>query len=424
MALFRHHPKRCTEIQLPSDPRIKAFEARRELETNEAFIRLMSFGAISLIGIGVVIGIGGYVVDLGIGNELIIGGSTALAGFSFQDYMNTRRRKTEDFGELLTLSSVFYQSPATIRSFLKTERVHASIENLLQAALGEEIGHAYWQQAVDPYIAQEQRGFKQEWTYDIDLKDRPEALVIGTGADAVRLEAEDYWELHTTLKYHQSAFDPHPVFYIACGFESQNLPTWFQDANYFLREIVPLADENRSRLAALLPAPPSGTRQRSARAGKRKPPWKDRQYWEKVDDRIGLARLLFDPRLLINGSEIAPDNAWADEFGLRWSYALSKELQEEMTDTVEIEIELTTVQQKSQKYFPVYLTSPTRNPTIRFDYSDAPEVGEVQVETFFSAARPYDEQLRHSLRRYGRSEIHTRRDDWVFVGSGCIFVWS
>jgi len=103
---------------------------------------------------------------------------------------------------------------------------------------------------------------------------------------------------------------------------------------------------------------------------------------------------------------------------------LSQELQEAMTKTVEVQIELTTVQRKTQTYFPVYLTSPTRNPTIRFDYSDAQEVGDVEVETFFSAERPYDDRLRHSLKRYRRTEIHTRPDDWVFAGSGCIFVWS
>lgn len=388
-------------------------------------MRLISAGAVSAIGIGIVIGVGGFVTDLGIGNVLIVGASTGLFAFNFQDYMNTRRRKSEDFGELLTLSSLFYQSPATINAFLKTERVHASIENLLQATLGEEIGSAYWRQAVAPYIGYGQHGFKENWRYDIDLKSLSAPTVIGDGGNTVTLEPSEYWELHTTLCYRQTAFDPHPVFHIACGFESMNLPTWFKDVNYFLREIVPVREEDRLSLARLLPAPPLGpVNGKPAKKTQLKRRAAERKYRKSVDERMALARKLFNPRLRINDSAIEPDNVWADQLGLRWSYALSKELREQMTGSIEVEIELTTVQHKTQRYFPVYLTTPTRNPTIRFDWGDTPDIQDVEVETFFSAERPYDEQLRQALKHYGRIEVRTRPDDWVFVGSGCIFVWN
>jgi hypothetical protein len=152
--------------ELHTDPRIEAFQARRELEIKEALLRLILSGAFAAVLIGAAI-----VADFGVGIEIAIAISTEILGYGFSDYMDTRGQKAKDFGDLLTLSSVFYQSPATINELLKPERVNASIANLLQASLGKEIGDAYWRQAVAPYILHGKRGFKENWRYDIDLKD-------------------------------------------------------------------------------------------------------------------------------------------------------------------------------------------------------------------------------------------------------------
>ena len=392
-----------TSESLERDPRIAAFSARLELQKKDAAWRLTIAlaAAAALLGAGI---IASRSVDLGLGKELgvalIVGGVTYYA----QEYMNARNRRSEDYADLLTLSSVLYQSADTIKHFFKPNQIHASIQTLLQARLGRKIGAAYWQQAVEPYIQEGGRGFKEEWRYDIDIRDLEQPVVVGEGDTLVKLDPDQYWELHTRLSYTQTAFANRPVLHIGCAFESLVLPRWFEEPDVFQREIVYIEPENRLRLATLLPATES-----TPTDGKQ--------------GRVAVARRIFDPTLTINGVRLEAANVCAEERGLRWSYETRKsDRRKSSTVGTKIEIELTTLQSKHQHYFPVYLSSPTRYPTIHFDYGNASDIEGVDVETFFSAQRPFAKRMwRHS--RYGRMEVRTDPEDWVFVGSGCIFVW-
>jgi len=396
------------------DPRLRVFELKRQNDLLRALIFLVICVVLALFGFAFVIYVGVRHLHISVASEIIVALSTGLAGSSIQNYLSVLKRSSDDYAELLTLSSDFYKSPEAINMFLHPEVVEASIENLLRARLGNEIGSAYWQQAVEPYLEHGRRGFKEEWRYVIDIKALDVPVVIRDADSAISLDPADYWELHTTLKYKQSAFDSHPEFFIACAFDNDTLPEWFKDPNFFLREIVYLSDTDRSSLTSMLPI-------HSEAVARAKQP---RFGHEEAERRFALASQLFYPQLHIDGSSISPSNVWADERGLRWGFALPKPIQKALSETVSIEIELKTYQHKSQRYFPVYLTSPTRNPEIRLNYSGTHgEITDVKLETFLSAQKPYDKGLRILANEYDHCDVSTGPADWVFVGSGCVFIW-
>lgn len=316
------------------------------------------------------------------------------------------------------MTSVFYQSPATIRDFLGKESIEKSIVNLLKAALqSDELGAAYWQQSVKPFIDFGDRGFKEDWCYSIDLCDLQNSIEIPLSDDLLlQFDPNDYRRMTTSLAYHQTVFQPADVYWVACAFEPNTIPSWFREPNFLLRELLPLPEEMRDKLSDALPNVPMSPA--SKRAGSR-----PALQQSDEDRRRKIAQEIFDARVHIGGEELTADSVYANEEGIRWGFALSPALRKTLQRSLEVRVEVRTFQARTFSYFPVVINTPTRHPTIRFSYGMCQSIRDVESEVFFSAERPYDDDLRAVSSENRRIEIQTKREDWVLGGSGCVFVW-
>jgi hypothetical protein len=344
---------------------------------------------------------------------------TAVAGVLFARLLDARRGRDDFYRDVITLTSVFYQSPATIREFLGMESIERSISNLLKAALqSDELGAAYWQQSVKPFIDSGERGFKEDWRYSIDMRDLPGPVEAELGAgQRVRFESEDYRRLTTSLVYRQTVLEPAEIYWVACAFDPDTLPSWFRDPNFLLRELLPLPEDVRHLLRQALPQtyPRAWPLLRWVGRGKRR---------RDHDRRCEIAREIFDAKVRIGGEELVADRVYVEDRGIRWGFTMSLELQKSLRRSLEISVEVRMLQARTQNYFPVVINTPTRHPTIHFNYAMCPKLASVESEVFFSAERPYDDHLRIVSAENRRIEIQTQREDWVLAGSGCVFVWE
>jgi hypothetical protein len=345
--------------------------------------------------------------------------ATALAGVQLDRLLEARRGRDDFYRDVITLTSVFYQSPATIREFLGMESIERSISNLLKAALdSDELGAAYWQQSVKPFIDSGERGFKEDWRYSIDMCDlsAPVEAEIGPG-QSIRFEPEDYRRLTTLLVYRQTVLEPVDVYWVACAFDPNTLPSWFRDPNFLLRELLPLPESTRLLLRQALPQayPRAWPLLRWLGRGRRR---RDHQR------RCEIARHIFDASVRIGGEELSADQVYVDDEGIRWGFTMSSERQRSLQHSLEIGVEVRMLQARVQNYFPVVINTPTRHPTIHFNYALCPTLASIESEVFFSAERPYDDHLRIESSENRRIEIQTQREDWVLAGSGCVFVWE
>jgi hypothetical protein len=111
-----------------------------------------------------------------------------------------------------------------------------------------------------------------------------------------------------------------------------------------------------------------------------------------------------------------------DATGISWGFRLSPQLRDRLKTASQIRVDLETFMSRSQRYFPVVIAAPTRNPTVQFNYG-LTDIDCVETQVFFSAERPWDARLRTLHETYRRVDVLTERDDWVFAGSGCLFAW-
>jgi hypothetical protein len=345
--------------------------------------------------------------------------ATALAGIQFDRLLEARRGRDDFYRDVITLTSVFYQSPATIREFLGIESIERSISNLLKAALqSDELGAAYWQQSVKPFIDSGERGFKEDWRYSIDMCDLAAPVVAEIGPEqSIRFEASDYRRLSTSLIYRQTVLEPVDVYWVACAFDPDTLPSWFRDPNFLLRELLPLPEGTRLLLRQALSQayPHPWPLLRWLGRGKRR-----REHQRRCE----IARHIFDAAVRIGGEELIADRVYVDDEGIRWGFTMSSERQRSLQHALEIGVEVRMLQARAQNYFPVVINTPTRHPTIHFNYALCPTLASIESEVFFSAERPYDDHLRIESSENRRIEIQTQREDWVLAGSGCVFVWE
>lgn len=345
--------------------------------------------------------------------------ATALAGIQLDRLLDARRGRNDFYRDVITLTSVFYQSPATIREFLGMESIEKSISNLLKAALqSDELGAAYWQQSVKAFIDSGERGFKEDWRYSIDMRELPAPVEVEVNPGRhVRFEPHDYRRLTTSLVYRQTVLEPTDIYWIACAFDPDTLPSWFRDPNFLLRELLPLPEGVRFLLRQALPQtyPRRWSLLRRLGRGRRR-----RDHARRCET----ARQIFDAEVRIGGAALTADRVYVDDEGIRWGFTMSPELQSSLRRSLEISVEVRMFQARTQNYFPVVINTPTRHPTIHFNYAMCPEIAGVESEVFFSAERPYDDRLRIISAENRRIEIQTQREDWVLAGSGCVFVWE
>lgn len=335
--------------------------------------------------------------------------------YAFEQWRDARGGRESLRNDVIALSSVLYQDAATITKVLEREMVYEYLQNLLQAALDdEEFGRGYWQQAVEPFIHEAEKGFRQDWSYRIDLieLDAPLKIQLSSSRD-FGIDPAEYWRLRTVANFRQQIRRPHDECYVGCTFSLQHLPEWFRDDGFFLRELVHLSREETARLAGLF--------------GEGWIPGNGSQDTPDPDSEAAwsAAETLFRCEIRIGDHDLGANAVQISERGIRWRYAIDDELRQRMPDGVQVRIAVQTFQPRHQAYFPVNITQPTRHPTVHFSYSQTSLIpDQVGANVFFSAEQPYRPELVEHDRTAKLIALQTNREDWVFAGSGGIFVWD
>lgn len=406
--LARHGTAQSRAVDpLSADPRIEALELRRELGRARARWQLAAW-VLVVSGLGVAQWRAGpfFAVPLAI--------AAAALGVAWDRWQSAVADDHRTEQDLRALTSVYHESPLTIRKWLSLSFIHDSIRNLLAAALdSEELAHGYWRQGVLPFLGESARGFKANWRYHIDLADLNRDIELRVdGRTAGSIKCDDYRRLHTSVTYIQRIPRPAEIYYVAAVFEGVDLPAWFKLPNFLLREVVlvprEVIDELPARDAAMerLPARLAPGPMMSA-----------------VHEPIGdLAGSLLKARVAVGEQELSPAMLLANQSGISWGFAIDGELREALERGSEIRVEIETFISREQHYFPVVIAAPTQNPIVHFNYAMT-DIQRVHTETFFSAERPWDSRLCSRHPDYKRVDIVTEPHDWVFAGSGCIFMW-
>ena len=316
--------------------------------------------------------------------------------------------------DLRALTSVYHESPRTIRKWLSLSFIHDSIRNLLAAALdSEQLAHGYWRQAVMPFLGESERGFKANWRYHIDLADLEEDVELTLdGREIGSIRRDRHRRLHTSVNYIQQIPNPAEIYYVAAVFDGVGLPEWFKRPNFLLREVVLVP---REVIEALPPRDATMEQLPERLAGG--------PMVSAVHDSIGaLATVLLEARVAVGEQELSPSLLLADQSGISWGFTLDDELRAALKLGSEIRVEIETFISREQRHFPVVIAAPTQNPIVHFNYAMT-DIQRVETETFFSAERPWDSRLCSRHPDYRRVDIVTEPHDWVFTGSGCIFMW-
>jgi hypothetical protein len=392
---------------LTADPRIERLELRQELERTRARWQLIAWTV-------VVIGFATGQILAGAWFAIPLALSSAVLGVAFDRWQGVGRADERMARDLRALTTVYHESPRTIRRWLTRHFIEDSIRNLLAAALdSEDLGHGYWRQAVEPFLEESKRGYKSNWRYQIDIADIDDPIPLTLdGKDAGAIDRSGHRRLHTSVSYTQSIPSPSEMYYVAAVFDSRELPEWFKRSNFLLREVADVPADLKTRLAGRPRSPselPTTFEKGAAHAA--------------VDGELAdVARLVLRASVTVGEEELEAVSLHFDATGISWGFRLSPQLRDRLKTASQIRVDLETFMSRSQRYFPVVIAAPTRNPTVQFNYG-LTDIDCVETQVFFSAERPWDARLRTLHETYRRVDVLTERDDWVFAGSGCLFAW-
>jgi hypothetical protein len=393
---------------LSEDPRIERLEVWRELAKTKARWRFL---------VAVVALVGFTAAQLFVAAVFAVGVAlTALVGSVYFDRWRSAADGDEQLEQnLRALTTIYHESPRTIRKWLTAEFIDDSVRNLLAAALdSEDLANGYWKQGVEPFLRESTRGFKATWSYQIDLVDlKEDKPLLLEGNEVARIRHDTHRRLHTTVTYMQRIPNPSEMYYVAAVFDGADLPEWFKRPNFLLREVVVMPEE----LIASLPTGAKAVEQLPLRLDEDAAAMHAAQGAEAE-----LARAVLKAGVVIGEKVLEPVSLHMDKSGISWGFQLSEELQAGLSKTSQIRVELETFMSRRQRHFPVVIATPTRNPTIQFNYA-LTDIQSVETEVFFSAERPWDARLRNRHTDYRRIDVLTEPDDWVFAGSGCMFAW-
>ena len=384
---------------------------RRRAEAIDARWRAVLVAVAALLA-----GLGAYVWELDWLQVPLIALS-ALLGYLVQRAFTKKEEEDQLQQDLVALTAIYYQNPLVIRDMLLPGAIDRAIENLLNAALGdEEMGTAFWRQSVGPFIHNIGSGYKRDWRYQIDMVelDQPRSFEL----DGVRVEFPDadYRRLFTTVTYLQTVENPADVFYVAVVFDATELPAWFKRENFWLRELTELP-EACVKVLKKRPSMPPQLPQESAEID-------DETRVEMIGaDVTTAASELLSTEVMVGEERLSPSLLYLDGKGVAWGFLPDEAAKESLQRGCEVHVELSTILSKRLHYFPVNLNAPTHHPTIHFNYGRS-DLRNVTTEVFYSAQRPYDARLRTEYSDGKRVVVRTEPDDWVFRGSGCIFMWD
>lgn len=393
--------------QLTADPRIEGLELRRELARTRTRWRLAA-AVVAVSGLGVC----QWLVASWFAIPVAV--AVAWLGVSWDRWQGAVADDERIEHDLRALTSVYHESPRTIRKWLSTQFIDDSIRNLLAAALdSEEFAHGYWDQAVKPFLSESQRGFKANWRYHIDLADlEADVELERAGQPAGRISRAEHRRLHTSVDYAHRIPRPGEMYYVAAVFESEDLPSWFKRQNFLLREVVVLPPD----VTGDLPERDPSMEHLPETFG-------DGPTTAAIHEPIAdLAGRLMRAHVVIGETALQPVALHIDRSGISWGFALDEELRSRLRAGSEIRVEMDTFISRSQRSFPVVIAAPTRNPTVHFSYA-LTDIERVEVQTFFSAQRPWDARLTTRHLDLKRVDVLTEPTDWVFAGSGCLFAW-
>jgi len=393
--------------RLSTDPRIDRLELRHELERTRARWYFVACAAI-------VLGLTAGQVFVGRAFALPLALAAAALGVAFDRWQSAGRAGEGLERDVRALTTIYHESPRTIRRWLTPSFIDDSIRNLLAAALdSEELGHGYWKQAIAPFLRESERGYKAGWRYQIDVADlrEPVPLVLD-GRVLATMEPDTHRRLHTTVSYTQQIPDPPEMYYVAAVFEGRSLPAWFKRPNFLLREVVEVPAELVDLLRDRPQSPP-------ALPGAYQPG----PAVEILETSLAeLAATVLAPTVVVGERLLDASSLHIDAEGISWGFRLDADLREQLRACTEIRVDLETFMSRRQRSFPVVIAAPTRNPVVQFNYS-LTDIAEVETSVFFSAERPWDAKLRTAHDAYRRVDVLTEMDDWVFAGSGCMFAW-
>ncbi len=382
---------------------LDAYVARSVASEHYARLQMIFSGTVALALLAVAI------VTDSQGAGLALALPIVFFAYAFEQWQDARGGRESLRHDVIALSNVLYQDATVINRVLEDEMIHEYLQNLLQAALNdEEFGRAYWKQAVRPFVEHGEKGFREDWRYRIDLASLPASVEVPVPQpNAFAIEPGDFWNLGSTATYRQHVKQPRDEYYVGCTFSLRDLPDWFRDEGFLLRELTHLSSHQREALAATF----TGSWVESGENG--------------AEAAWGVAATLFRCELKIAGRELVPEAVQLGELGVRWRFAVDDELREALADPVEVRISVSTFQPRDQAYFPVNITLPTRHPTVQFSYGQTTLSAEdVEASVFFSAEQPYRPELIDHDEEAKRIELRTAADDWVFAGSGCMFLWT
>jgi hypothetical protein len=392
---------------LRADPRIERLELRHELERVRARWHFVAWATI-------VLALTAGQVFIGQAFAIPLALAAAALGVAFDRWQSAGRADENLERDIRALTTIYHESPRTIRRWLTSEFIDDSIRNLLAAALdSEDLGHGYWEQAVRPFLRESERGYKAGWRYQIDLADLRDPVPLALdGRKVATMEPNAHRRLHTTVSYTQQIPDPPEMYYVAAVFEGSALPAWFKRPNFLLREVVDVP-------AGLI----EGLRDRPMSPPEL--PWVFQPG--PAVDLVGtptaeLASTVLSATVVVGEQLLKPSSLHLDASGISWGFRLDDGLRKQLRTSAEIRVDLETFMSRRQRYFPVVIAAPTRNPTVQFNYG-LTDIATVETEVFFSAERPWDAKLRTEHEAYRRVDVLTEMDDWVFAGSGCMFAW-
>lgn len=383
---------------------LDAYVARNEGDRRHAAMMMAFSGTAALALLALAVVTDSQAVGLALAMPLI------FFAYAFERWQDARGGRESLRRDVLAISNVLYQDPTLIGRVLEREMVHEYLQNLLKAALrDDDFGAGYWKQGVRPFLEHGERGFREDWRYCIDIAELAEPVRVPVaGSDEFVIEPGRFWALATVSSYRQHVKMPREAYYVGCTFSLESLPTWFRDEGFLLRELTHLDPEQTEALGDVY----------SDR-------WLDPTGAGGADQVArDAARAIFSCELRIAGVDLDPDGVQIGPLGIRWRYPVAAELHEALHRSVPVRIEMRTYQPRHQAFFPVNVTHPTRHPTVQFSYAQTPLAPSlVGANVFFSAEEPYRPELVEHQAEAKRIELNTHRDDWVFAGSGCMFVW-
>lgn len=394
------------------DPRIATVELRRQVELERARLNLLLTGLVvlALVVVQVVLTVGHWRWNGLIAAPLAF--AAAALGVMWDRWMRAgaAMRRSED--DVKLISTLFHESPRHIRRWLTREFVDDSIQNLLAANLdSDELAASFWDQAINPFIAESARGFKSDWRYQIDLVDLDEDVVVRhDDADPARFAVAEHRSLRTTLQFAQRVFDPSALHYVGAVFCEDDLPSWFGQPNFLLREVIDAPQALVDHLAAV--------------SQEIQLPGSLDAVAEKVSEHphIALAEGLLGVSVRFGEHLREPKVLRIDRTGVAWGFAFDEVDRQALQSGCTVRIDVQTYVARSRRSFPVVIASPTQNPRIEFRYVQT-DIARVDTDVCFAAKRPWDPRLQIEAPDLRRIEVITEPDDWVFAGSGCIFRW-